>query len=84
MVAVLPDIHVFGIYIYVVNGFFKLSNLFNVVWCNSAFSTLYKNFDYQGPVSRKILSLEMDLSLLITMVTIVFSMLKMTRGLKIF
>ncbi len=37
-----------------------------------------------GPVSRKILSLEMDLSSLITMVTIVFSMLKITSGLKIF
>ncbi len=41
-------------------------------------------FQYQGPVSRKILSLEMDLSPLITLVTIVFSMLKITRGLKIF
>ncbi len=38
---------------------------------------------YLGPVSRKILSLEMDLSSLITMVTIVFSMLKNTRGFKI-
>ncbi len=37
-----------------------------------------------GPVSRKILSLEMDLSSLITMVIIVFSILKITRGLKIF
>ncbi len=38
----------------------------------------------QGSVSRKILSLEIDLSSLITMVTIVFSLLKFTRGLKIF
>ncbi len=37
-----------------------------------------------GPVSRKILSLEMDLGSLITLVTIVFSMLKITRGLKDF
>ncbi len=42
--------------------------------------------DYQGtearvlgPVSRKILSLEMDLSSQITLVPIVFSMLKITR-----
>ncbi len=38
----------------------------------------------RGSVSRKFLSLEMDLSSLITMVTIIFSMLKITRGLKIF
>ena len=38
----------------------------------------------QGPVSGKILSLETDLSSLITLATIVFSMLKITRGLKIF
>ncbi len=37
----------------------------------------------QAPVSRKILRLEMDVSSLITMTTIVFSMLKITRGLKI-
>ncbi len=37
-----------------------------------------------GSLSRKNLSLEMDLSSLITMVTIVFSMLKITRRLKIF
>ncbi len=37
------------------------------------------------PVSRKILSLEIDLSTLITMTTIVvFSVLKITTGLKIF
>ncbi len=40
--------------------------------------------ELQGPVSRKILSLEMDLSSLITLVTIVFSKLKITIGLKIF
>ncbi len=33
---------------------------------------------------EKILSLETDLSSLITLATIVFSMLKITRGLKIF
>ncbi len=38
----------------------------------------------QGSVSRKILCLEMDLNSLITMVTIVFPMLKITRRLKIF
>ncbi len=38
----------------------------------------------QGPVSRNILSLETDLRSLITMATIVFSMLKITRGPKIF
>ncbi len=38
----------------------------------------------KGPVSGKILSLEMDLGSLITLVTIVFSMLKMTRGLEFF
>ncbi len=38
----------------------------------------------QGSVSRKSLSLEMDLRSLITIVTIVFSMLKITRGLEIF
>ncbi len=38
----------------------------------------------QGPVSGKILRLETDLNSLITMVTIVFSMLKINRGLKIF
>ncbi len=38
----------------------------------------------QGPVSVKILSLEMDLSSLITLVTIVFPMRKITRGLKRF
>ncbi len=38
----------------------------------------------QGPVSGRILSLEMDLSSLITLVTIVFSMLKITRDLKSF
>ena len=37
-----------------------------------------------GAVSGRILSLETDLSSLITLVTIVFSMLKITRGLKIF
>ncbi len=42
------------------------------------------NWYYQGPVSQRILSLETDLSSLITLVTIVFSMLKITRGLKIF
>ncbi len=41
-------------------------------------------YKHLGSVSRKILSLEMDLSSLITMVTIVFSLLKITRGLKIF
>ena len=38
----------------------------------------------QGPVSGKILSLEPDLNSLITLVTIVFSRLKIIRGLKIF
>ncbi len=38
----------------------------------------------QGPVSGRILSLETDLHSLITLVTIVFSLLKITRGLKIF
>ncbi len=37
-----------------------------------------------GPVSERILSLETDLSSLITLVTIVFSMLKIARGLEIF
>ncbi len=36
------------------------------------------------PVSGRILSLEMDLRSLITLVTIVFSMLKITRGLEVF
>ncbi len=39
---------------------------------------------YQGPVSGKILSIETDLSSLITLVTIVFSKLKIARALKIF
>ncbi len=38
----------------------------------------------QGPVSGKIFSLETDLSSLIAMATIVFSLLKITRGLNIF
>ncbi len=38
---------------------------------------------HKGSVSRKTFSLEMDFSSLITLVTIVFSMLKITRGLKI-
>ena len=42
------------------------------------------DFILQGPGSEKILSLETDLSSLITLVTIVFSMLKITRGLKFF
>ncbi len=41
-------------------------------------------FGDKGPVSGRILSLETDLSPLITMATIVSSMLKITRGLKIF
>ncbi len=40
--------------------------------------------DLRGPVSGKILSLETDLSSLITLVTVVFSMLKINRGLKEF
>ncbi len=45
--------------------------------------TITHSVQMQSSVSRKILSLEIDLSSLITMVTIVFSMLKITRGLKI-
>ena len=47
-------------------------------------TTVYRLVYHLGPVSRKILSLETDLSSLITLVTIVFFMLKITRGLKIF
>ncbi len=38
----------------------------------------------RGPVSGNILSQEMNLNSLITMATIIFSMLKIARGLKIF
>ncbi len=51
---------------------------------NNIYPVQRKSGTVLGPVSGKILSLETDLSSLITMVTIVFSMLKITRGLKIF
>ncbi len=47
-------------------------------------SGLHDAGSFLGTVSRRILSLEMDLNALITLVTIVFSMLKITRRLKIF
>ncbi len=59
--------------------FFQYYNFLDVVW------HIMESLPYSpGYKFWKILTLEMDLSSTITLVTIVFSMLKITKGLKIF